>query len=95
MLVNDFREMSTKELIRRNIGFHGDSCSIKQWQLVGFVFEDKSFICEEEFSGDALRKSVLGCKAEKVCSGILCGFIFGRGCKFSCERGLSFGFGRG
>jgi hypothetical protein len=44
--------MSMK-LIRRNIRFHGDGCSVKQWQLVGFVFEDASFIYKEEFSGDA------------------------------------------
>jgi hypothetical protein len=53
ILVNDFREMSMK-LVRGDIGYHGDGCSVKQWQLVGFVFEDVSFICKEEFSGDAL-----------------------------------------
>jgi hypothetical protein len=40
--------MSMK-LVKRNIGFDGNSCSKKQWQLVGFVFEDTLFVCKEEF----------------------------------------------
>jgi hypothetical protein len=73
------------------IGFHGDSCSVRQWQLVGFVFEDASSIHEEEFSGDALLRSMLGCKVKEVIFGVLC---FGRMWKFCFERGCRFTFGR-
>jgi hypothetical protein len=95
--------MSTK-LARRNIGFHGDRCSIKQWQLVALSFRIHYLYVKEEFSGDALGKSMLGCKVEKVGFGVF-GFGFGRGCRcgsgggcrFNCERGRGsrFGFGRG